>query len=266
MRTSGTKCTMKSVCLAIALAMALGLASCSKDKAADGGQQVSVVLSRSGESASGGGNNGSSATLPAGLEFYVAQYPFLANLAYPDGGSITEFDDSDYEDDKVIYFTVESMDSGKLDAYLQKANATNLADDEMAFLLHSEDEPLIIIDYSSLSFGRIDLEVYDYSGVVGSVTISDATMSGHELPAVALKYVGTLDTAYSDSDKVFFVKAKNASYGAFAALVDYYAANGGTLDEATSTSSGKNFDFPWGRIEASHFGLAAEITIQIVLN
>ena len=49
MRTSGTKHITKSVCLAIAAVLALGFASCSKDKTtATGGQQDAPGVSRSG--------------------------------------------------------------------------------------------------------------------------------------------------------------------------------------------------------------------------
>lgn len=124
----------------------------------------------------------------------------------------------------------------------------------------------MIIDYSDISSGWIDLEVYDYSGVAGAVTISDATISGYEVPAVALKYVGTLDKAYSEDDKVFFVKAKNVSYGAFDALIAHYTNNGGTLDSANSTSSEKIYTFSWGTVAATHFGLSGELSIEITLN
>ncbi len=255
----------KLSCLVVAMMLTLLLASCSK-----AGKNESVpsgdtrIAWQEGSGNSPGTQAGNS--LPAGLEHYVTQYPFLAELVYPDKVSIAEFDDSDYEDDKVICFTVESMDSGKLDAFLKKANATDLADDEMAFLLHSEEEPLMIVDYSSLSSGWIDLEVYDYSGTTGFVAISHATISGHEIPAVALKYVGTLDRAYNDSDKVFYVKAKHVSYGAFDALLEHYANNGGTLDSGNSTSSEKVFTFSWGTLTATHFGLDGETSIEIILN
>ena len=257
--------------LAILLAglMLFSFAACGNNDDNPSDSENNPGASQSGENNNGGDeNNGGSAgdSLPAGLEYYVTQYPFLADLVYPDNISITEFDDSDYEDDKVIYFTVESMDDSKLDAYIQKVSATNFADDEMAYLLHTEEEPLLIIDYSDLSSGWICLEVYDYSGVVGSVTISDATISGYDVPAVALKYVGTLDNAYSDSDKVFFVKTKNVSYGAFGALIEYYENNGGSLDSASSTSSEKVYTFSWGTVAATHFGISGEMSVEITLN
>lgn len=260
----------KILAILLAAMMLLSLAACNNNDDNPSGSGDNPGTSQSGnqggEDSPGTQGGSNSDSLPAGLEYYVTQYPFLADLVYPDNVRITEFDDSDYADDKVIYFTVESMDNSKLDAYIQKANATNLADDEMAFLLHTEEEPLMIIDYSSLSSGWIDLEVYDYSGVAGSVTVSDATISGYDVPAAALKYVGTLDKAYSDSDKVFFVKAKNVSYGAFDTLIAYYTNNGGTLDSANSTSSEKIYTFSWGTVAATHFGLSGEMSIEITLN
>ena len=102
-----------------------------------------------------------------------------------------------------------------------------------------------------------------------NIKISTATIDGYDLPDVALAYVGTLNKAYNDyhrdAEAHFYVKSKDADDDAFDALVDYYAANGGTLDEANSTSTTKCFDFSWGRIEAAHFGADEEISAYIIL-
>lgn len=102
-----------------------------------------------------------------------------------------------------------------------------------------------------------------------NVKISTAAIDGYDLPDVALAYVGTLNKAYNDyhrdAEAHFYVKSKDADEDAFNALVDYYAANGGTLDEEMSGSVSKYFDFEWGRIEVSHFGVDEEISAKIIV-
>ena len=102
-----------------------------------------------------------------------------------------------------------------------------------------------------------------------NIKISTATVDGYDLPDVALAYVGTLNKAYNDyhrdAEAHFYVKSKDADEDAFNALVDYYAANGGTLDEEMSGSVSKYFDFEWGRIEVSHFGVDEEISAKIIV-
>lgn len=102
-----------------------------------------------------------------------------------------------------------------------------------------------------------------------NIKISTATIDGYDLPDVALAYVGTLNKAYNDyhrdAEAHFYVKSKDADEDAFNALVDYYAANGGTLDEEMSGSVSKYFDFEWGRIEVSHFGVDEEISAKIIV-
>lgn len=106
-------------------------------------------------------------------------------------------------------------------------------------------------------------------GENNNVTVNTATIDGYELPDAALAYVGTLNKAYNDQyndgEITFYVKSTNADDDAFDALIDYYASNGGTLDEANSTSAEKCFDFEWGRIEVSHFGADEEISAYIIL-
>ena len=101
------------------------------------------------------------------------------------------------------------------------------------------------------------------------VTVKTATIDGYELPDAALAYVGTLNRAYNDQyndgEITFYVKSTNADDDAFDALIDYYTSNGGTFDEANSTSVEKCFDFEWGRIEVSHFGADEEISAYIIL-
>ena len=102
-----------------------------------------------------------------------------------------------------------------------------------------------------------------------NIKISTATIDGYDLPDVALAYVGTLNKAYNDyhrdAEAHFYVKSKDADEDVFNALVDYYAANGGTLDEEMSGSVSKYFDFEWGRIEVSHFGVDEEISAKIIV-
>ena len=106
-------------------------------------------------------------------------------------------------------------------------------------------------------------------GENNDVTVRTAAIDGYELPDAALAYVGTLNKAYNDQyndgEITFYVKSTNADDDAFDALIDYYASNGGTLDEANSTSAEKCFDFEWGRIEVSHFGADEEISAYIIL-
>ena len=107
------------------------------------------------------------------------------------------------------------------------------------------------------------------NGENNDVTVKTATIDGYELPDAALAYVGTLNKAYNDQyndgEVTFYVKSTNADDDAFDALIDYYASNGGTFDEANSTSVEKCFDFEWGRIEVSHFGADEEISAYIIL-
>ena len=107
------------------------------------------------------------------------------------------------------------------------------------------------------------------NGENNDVTVRTAAIDGYELPDAALAYVGTLSKAYNDQyndgEITFYVKSTNADDDAFDALIDYYASNGGTLDEANSTSAEKCFDFEWGRIEVSHFGADEEISAYIIL-
>ena len=103
----------------------------------------------------------------------------------------------------------------------------------------------------------------------GNISISTASIDGYDLPEAALAYVGTFNKAYNDlyndGEITFYVKSTKADDDAFDALVDYYASNGGILDEGASTSTTKCFDFSWGRIEAAHFGADEEISAYIIL-
>jgi len=107
------------------------------------------------------------------------------------------------------------------------------------------------------------------SGGNNDVTVRIAAIDGYELPDAALAYVGTFNKAYNDQyndgEITFYVKSTNADDDAFDALVDYYASNGGTLDEENSTRTTKCFDFTWGRIEAAHFGVDEKISAYIIL-
>ena len=106
-------------------------------------------------------------------------------------------------------------------------------------------------------------------GENNDIAVKTATIDGYELPAVALAYVGTFNKAYNDyhrdAEAHFYVKSKDADKEAFNALVDYYASNGGTLDEEMSGSASKHFDFEWGRIEVAHFGVDKEISAFIIV-
>ncbi len=107
------------------------------------------------------------------------------------------------------------------------------------------------------------------SGENNDIAVKTAAIDGYELPDVALAYVGTLNRAYNDyhrdAEAHFYVKSKDADREAFNALVDYYASNGGTLDEEMSGSASKHFDFEWGRIEVAHFGADEEISAFIIV-
>ena len=217
-----------------------------------------------GENNPGTQDGTNSDSLPDGLKPYVGQYPFLADFVYPEGATVTEFDDSDYSDDKMVSITFESFDSNKLDAYLDKVNATKEDGYEFAAVLNSDGNPVMIIDFSSISYGRVRIDAFDYGTVSGSATLSEATINGYDLPAEALKYVGTFEKAYADTDKVFYIKANNITEGSFDELINYYASNGGTLDTEYSTSSEKLYTFSWGKIIATRLG--SKLSIEITLN
>ena len=107
------------------------------------------------------------------------------------------------------------------------------------------------------------------NGGTGGVSIQTASIEDYNLPEVALAYAGTLDKAYNDyhrdAEAHFYVKSTNADDDAFDALVNYYASNGGILDEEESTSTTKCFDFDWGRVEAAHFGYDEKISVFILV-
>ena len=209
-------------------------------------------------------NGGSTGKLPEGLKAYIGQYPFLENLVFPDDANVTEFDDSDYSDDKMVSITIGSIYYNDLETYLDKINATKEDGYEFAAVLNSDGDPLMVIDFSSIKEGRIRIDAYDYGTASGSATLSTATIDGYDIPDVALKYVGTFEKAYDDTDKVFYIKATDVTEGSFDALVDHYAANGGTLDTEYSTSSEKLFTFSWGKVIATRLG--SKLSIEITLN
>ena len=209
-------------------------------------------------------NGGSTGKLPEGLKAYIGQYPFLENLVFPDDANVTEFDDSDYSGDKMVSITIGSIYYNDLETYLDKINATKEDGYEFAAVLNSDGDPLMVIDFSSIKEGRIRIDAYDYGTASGSATLSTATIDGYDIPDVALKYVGTFEKAYDDTDKVFYIKATDVTEGSFDALVDHYAANGGTLDTEYSTSSEKLFTFSWGKVIATRLG--SKLSIEITLN
>ena len=209
-------------------------------------------------------NGGSTGKLPEGLKAYIGQYPFLENLVFPDDANVTEFDDSDYSGDKMVSITIGSIYYNDLETYLDKINATKEDGYEFAAVLNSDGDPLMVIDFSSIKEGRIRIDAYDYGTASGSATHSTATIDGYDIPDVALKYVGTFEKAYDDTDKVFYIKATDVTEGSFDALVDHYAANGGTLDTEYSTSSEKLFTFSWGKVIATRLG--SKLSIEITLN
>ena len=246
--------------------LVFSLAACGEDTNDPSGSDKPGV-SQSGENndSQGGENNGgSTGKLPEGLQQYVGQYPFLADLVFPDDANVTEFDDSDYSGDKMVSITIESMDESKLNAYLDKIDATKEDGYDFAAVMNDDGDPVMVIDFSSISNGRIRIDVYDYGTASGSATLSTATIDGYDIPDVALKYVGTFEKAYDDTDKVFYIKATDVTEGSFDALVDHYAANGGTLDTEYSTSSEKLFTFSWGKVIATRLG--SKLSIEITLN
>ena len=252
--------------------MIFSLAACGNNETPSDSESNNPGTSQGGENNNGGSNNngggnnngGSTAELPDGLKPYVGQYPFLATLVFPDDATVTEFDDSDYSGDKMVSITFEFFDNGKLDAYLDKVNATKEDGYEFAAVLNSDGDPVMIIDFSSISYGRVRIDAFDYGTVSGSATLSEATINGYDLPAEALKYVGTFEKAYADTDKVFYIKANNITEGSFDELINYYASNGGTLDTEYSTSSEKLYTFSWGKIIATRLG--SKLSIEITLN
>ena len=272
----------KILAILLAAMMVFALAACDTGDDPNPSGSNNPGTSQGGENNNGGGNNngsennnggnnnggnnngGSTAELPDGLKPYVGQYPFLADFVYPEGATVTEFDDSDYSDDKMVSITFESFDNSKLDAYLDKVNATKEDGYEFAAVLNSDGDPVMIIDFSSISYGRVRIDAFDYGTVSGSATLSEATINGYDLPAEALKYVGTFEKAYADTDKVFYIKANNITEGSFDELINYYASNGGALDTEYSTSSEKLYTFSWGKIIATRLG--SKLSIEITLN
>ena len=257
----------KILAILLAAMMVFALAACDTgDDPNPSGSNNPGTSQNGGKNNSGGENNngGSTGKLPEGLQQYVGQYPFLADLVFPDDANVTEFDDSDYSSDKMVSITFESLDSSKLDTYLDKVNATKEDGYEFAAVLNSDGDPVMVIDFSSISYGRVRIDAYDYGTVSGSATLSDATIDGYDLPAEALKYVGTFEKAYADTDKVFYIKANDVTEGSFDELINYYASNGGTLDSEYSTSSEKLYTFSWGKIIATRLG--SKLSIEITLN
>ena len=255
----------KLFALLLAMMMIFSLAACGDNNTTDPDKDNPGV-SQSGENNNGGKNNngGSTGKLPEGLKAYVGQYPFLENLVFPDDANVTEFDDSDYSGDKMVSITIGSIYYNDLETYLDKINATKEDGYEFAAVLNSDGDPLMVIDFSSIKEGRIRIDAYDYGTASGSATLSTATIDGYDIPDVALKYVGTFEKAYDDTDKVFYIKATDVTEGSFDALVDHYAANGGTLDTEYSTSSEKLFTFSWGKVIATRLG--SKLSIEITLN
>ena len=260
----------KLLAILLAAMMVFALAACTNNDDNPSGSENNPGTSQSdnqgGTEDQGGeeNNGGSTGKLPEGLKAYIGQYPFLENLVFPDDANVTEFDDSDYSSDKMVSITFESFDNSKLDAYLDKVNATKEDGYEFAAVLNSDGDPVMVIDFSSISNGRIRIDAYDYGTASGSATLSTATIDGYDIPDVALKYVGTFEKAYDDTDKVFYIKATDVTEGSFDALVDHYAANGGTLDTEYSTSSEKLFTFSWGKVIATRLG--SKLSIEITLN
>ena len=256
--------------LLLAAMMLLSFAACGNNDDNPSGSENNPGTSQSdnqGGTENQGGeenNGGSTGKLPEGLKAYIGQYPFLENLVFPDDANVTEFDDSDYSGDKMVSITIESMDESKLNAYLDKIDATKEDGYDFAAVMNDDGDPVMVIDFSSISYGRVRIDAYDYGTVSGSATLSDAIIDGYDLPAEALKYVGTFEKAYADTDKVFYIKATDVTEGSFDALVDHYAANGGTLDTEYSTSSEKLFTFSWGKVIATRLG--SKLSIEITLN
>ena len=260
----------KILAILLAAMMLLSLAACGNNETPSGSEGDNPGTSQTGNqggSENQGGeknNGGSTGKLPEGLKAYIGQYPFLENLVFPDDANVTEFDDSDYSGDKMVSITIESMDESKLNAYLDKIDATKEDGYDFAAVMNDDGDPVMVIDFSSISNGRIRIDAYDYGTASGSATLSTATIDGYDIPDVALKYVGTFEKAYDDTDKVFYIKATDVTEGSFDALIDNYAANGGTLDTEYSTSSEKLFTFSWGKVIATRLG--SKLSIEITLN
>ena len=253
----------KILALLLALTMVFALAACRDNNTTDPDKD-NPGTSQSGNQGGEENNGGSTGKLPEGLKAYIGQYPFLENLVFPDDANVTEFDDSDYSGDKMVSITIESMDESKLNAYLDKIDATKEDGYDFAAVMNDDGDPVMVIDFSSISYGRVRIDAYDYGTVSGSATLSDAAIDGYDLPAEALKYVGTFEKAYADTDKVFYIKANDVTEGSFDELINYYASNGGTLDAEYSTSSEKLYTFSWGKIIATRLG--SKLSIEITLN
>ncbi|MBQ9750568.1 MAG: hypothetical protein IJV87_08340, partial [Clostridia bacterium] len=82
----------KIFALLIALMMVFALAACGNNETPSGSEGDKPGTSQGGESNNGGAENnggtenngGSTGKLPEGLQQYVGQYPFLADLVFPD--------------------------------------------------------------------------------------------------------------------------------------------------------------------------------------
>ncbi|MBQ4647732.1 MAG: hypothetical protein IJB76_01060, partial [Clostridia bacterium] len=202
----------KILAILLALMMVFALAACGDNNTTDPDKDnpgTSQSGNQGGTENQGGeeNNGGSTGKLPEGLKAYIGQYPFLENLVFPDDANVTEFDDSDYSGDKMVSITIESMDESKLNAYLDKIDATKEDGYDFAAVMNDDGDPVMVIDFSSISNGRIRIDAYDYGTASGSATLSTATIDGYDIPDVALKYVGTFEKAYDDTDKVFYIKA-----------------------------------------------------------
>ncbi len=143
----------KLLAILLAAMMVFALAACGENTDNPSGNENNPGTSQNGGENNNGGeenNGGSTGKLPEGLKAYIGQYPFLENLVFPDDANVTEFDDSDYSGDMMVSITIESMDESKLNAYLDKIDATKEDGYDFAAVQNSDGDPVMVIDFSSM--------------------------------------------------------------------------------------------------------------------
>jgi hypothetical protein len=83
------------------------------------------------------------------------------------------------------------------------------------------------------------------------------------LPEAAKYGAGTLDDDIEYSSEGFTLRLTNASLNDFNSLVNHYKGNGGKV--SYSTDREYDFNFNWGTIVISYFGLDKEIGVVVSL-
>ena len=206
--------------------------------------------------------------MPEGVDLPIDTYPFLEGLVLPDDAVVTEVDDQWYAEDGVIDMIVKPMDADKVAAYLEKLASAGYTEAEVSGLVSPDYKFELLVGDMWIDMGYINLTIYDTESDGGNSLTGVADLDipdVADIPEEVAKYVGTMDYAYAENANLVRIGLRNADDDAFERLIGYYALSG-TLDEANSTNSEKIYNFSWGSVRATHFGVDEEITIEITMN